>query len=533
MVPPPPTSNSHPLYPSYFHLLYPVPLICIRCISSLPFSSVVFQRSDIHLLKGAETTATARNGVPAMKPQSGAGNDDATPAAAAKKWGSRAGPMPSPLELGFVPRVLTHAQICTFLRDGVVVVPCVLTPAEIARSREGLRETLGAHGVDASTPESLSATSSNVTKLSSTGFDLIPSLCIIRHILNLTSSAELSPPDTIYYAPVFDMIYQGGAGGVLDIFYPLWKLQATLENQRYHGAYCDLLQASYGSYGKKHGDDDSKGDPSSSVWQHSFGSFDASRSFAHVDRIGFRLPDSCISATVADQSRANEEVKAATTRRKQKRAVLQRSLTPHFDCCPTSMDEGAGKKFPRWRPIQCMLSLTDNELPDTGGFECVRGFHHDFAQYYATGTHTSSGVSPVLVGRGKGVNDSGAAVCKGDFCPIRPREDQSVIAAFRHISVKAGEAVFWDQRIPHSNSRRNTSDIPREVIYGGFLPRIPRNDTFAVEQLRRMKRLLPQVDFWIETDEDGSCDSKSKSTTKTEAEDPTLPLSSHAHDILQ
>jgi hypothetical protein len=53
------------------------------------------------------------------------------------------------------------------------------------------------------------------------------------------------------------------------------------------------------------------------------------------------------------------------------------------------MHEGKGKQFPRWRPIQCMLSLTENEAPETGGFECVRGFHRHFAQYYSSGKGSS------------------------------------------------------------------------------------------------------------------------------------------------
>ncbi len=115
-----------------------------------------------------------------------------------------------------------------------------------------------------------------------------------------------------------------------------------------------------------------------------------------MDRIGFRLPDSCIASSdyesAADNnnnSKVQESTPPPSTRRASKRSVLQRSLTPHFDCCPTAMHEGKGKQFPRWRPIQCMLSLTENEAPETGGFECVRGFHRHFAQYYSSGKGSS------------------------------------------------------------------------------------------------------------------------------------------------
>lgn len=36
------------------------------------------------------------------------------------------------------------------------------------------------------------------------------------------------------------------------------------------------------------------------------------------------------------------------------------------------------------------------------------------------------------------------------------------------------------------------------MIYGGFLPRVPLNQVYANEQLRRMRLGLPQSDFWME-----------------------------------
>lgn len=67
--------------------------------------------------------------------------------------------------------------------------------------------------------------------------------------------------------------------------------------------------------------------------------------------------------------------------------------------------------------------------------------------------------------------------------------------------IPEGAAVFWDQRIPHANSRSNLSDRTRRVIYGGFLPKVPLNDRYSIEQRRRMRAGLPQSDFWMEGSE--------------------------------
>ena len=73
------------------------------------------------------------------------------------------------------------------------------------------------------------------------------------------------------------------------------------------------------------------------------------------------------------------------------------------------------------------------------------------------------------------------------------------VAAHTHPPPR-GAAVFWDQRIPHANARTNAASEPRRVIYGGFLPRVPLNERYAAEQLRRYELGLPQPDFWLEED---------------------------------
>jgi hypothetical protein len=87
-----------------------------------------------------------------------------------------------------------------------------------------------------------------------------------------------------------------------------------------------------------------------------------------------------------------------------------------------------------------------------------------------------------------------------------------------HVSLSAGDAVFWDQRVIHANAVCNVSKRPRVCVYGGFLPRTKRNLEYAVEQLRRARARLTQSDFWV--GEDGASDT----ITKKDEDDPIRVL---------
>lgn len=285
-----------------------------------------------------------------------------------------AAPLPvnlSPLQ--FKPRYLTEAQIHTFLTAGVLVVDGVLDADELAAANSGLVETMKDTGVETTGPDS--------------GVDL-------------TQLAALSST--------------GGAGGVLDVFYPEWKLRATLLNQKYRNAMSDILQASYGSPTPEQ-----RGD----AWAHPHGAVDGEGGvYAHIDRVGYRIPDALFAGRTASH-----------------KGRAQRSLTPHLDCCPTALHSGGGKSFPRWRPIQCMLALTSALQPNQGGFECVPGFHREFAQYYTGRADGASSSGEGGTGGGvSGADPAGRAappVCVGDFSPIQPRVDEDILARFEHIPV--------------------------------------------------------------------------------------------------
>ena len=353
-------------------------------------------------------------------------------------------------------RVLSPEQVRTFQRDGYVVVPGIADEAQLNAALAGLSASLAQRGVDV---KDLASTADALRALSSTG----------------------------------------GAGGVLDLFYDEWKLAITLANRRYFDAITDLYGATYGSDAATRGS-------SSSLWAHPYGAFDATDAFAHVDRIGFRVPD---AVNTADADAAALVGSSRSSRHGQR--GLQRCLAPHLDCCPSAMHAGGGKSFPRWRPIQAMLSLTDTLAAECGGFEAVRGFHREFAAKF--GGFAAAAQKPHGGQKRKEVLRSNAAEgkkgaaqrprphgCVGDFTSVRAPE---LLARMEHVAIPRGGAVFWDQRIPHASARSNSSAEARAVVYGGWLPRTAMNARFAAEQARRLVLGIAQSDFWLEEGEVG------------------------------
>ena len=156
------------------------------------------------------------------------------------------------------------------------------------------------------------------------------------------------------------------------------------------------------------------------LWSNPY-DFTGGECLAHVDRIGFRIPDA-----------------ANHPRRGPRRArPLQRSLAPHMDVCLGDIHAGGRKQFPRWRPIQTFIALTDALDQECGGFEAAAGSHLEFADREE-----------------RAGGEQAAARCKGDFTAVR---DTAMVDRVAHVPVPAGAAVFWDQRVVHANSRENRS----------------------------------------------------------------------------
>jgi hypothetical protein len=87
---------------------------------------------------------------------------------------------------------------------------------------------------------------------------------------------------------------------------------------------------------------------------------------------------------------------------------------------------------------------------------------------------------------------------------MRPKEDREVMDRVRHIPVKAGAAVFWDNRIPHANAYRHEGEVPRSVVYSSFLPDIALNREYVRQQLANWKVQRPPTDQWIEIDDEST-----------------------------
>jgi hypothetical protein len=116
--------------------------------------------------------------------------------------------------------------------------------------------------------------------------------------------------------------------------------------------------------------------------------------------------------------------------------------------------------------------------------------------------------------------------CVGEYTHLDPTLDRDIMDRITHIPVRAGSAVFWDNRIPHGNSYRN-DPIPtrddddvahsanalggsgaRAVVYCSFLPDVEVNRRFASRQLVDWAlRRAPRVgDRWIRRDDDDDDD---------------------------
>ena len=357
-------------------------------------------------------------------------------------------------------------QVFTYLNDGVLVVDNLLSPYEVSDAQTSLAQTLlDDLNVDVS---NLDETGHNLTKASSTN----------------------------------------GAGGVLDIFYPLWKMKIAT-NEKLFRMTCQLWKEAY-----------CNGEKEDDVQWHPFGTFDCNRGYMYIDRIGFRLPTE-VAERIGEANSNNEEVNnaSATTKKKKKKRprAIQRSLTPHFDLCPETYHSVTNKN--KWRPIQCFVSLTDNLLPNTGGFEAAPGFHREFHSWVQRGRRLSCSDDDENVA-GKNRAPSKQQPCVGEYTHVH---DRSLMKRVQHIPVKAGSVVFWDNRLPHGNSYRNdniydptihSAAAPlescgaRAVVYCSFLPDISINRTFVERQLIDWKMgRAPRVgDRWMKQDDDEDYD---------------------------
>ena len=286
---------------------------------------------------------------------------------------------------------------------------------------------------------------------------------------------------------------------MLDIFHPIWKLKIA-ENPKLFSIISQLWQAAYNNDNEYYHEENkattetttnsnlttSPPKTNNDKFPLPFGNFPYNKGFIYLDRIGYRIP-----TKLSDEIGNNNESK----KKKKHPKSLQRSLTPHLDCCPTTIIENNYSNVSKWRPFQSFIALTDTIEPNTGGFEAVPGFHLQFESWARNRKNT------ITKGKNNTIREK-AAPCLGEFTPIRPKEDIDVIKQMKHIPCKAGSFVIWDVRIPHANSLYNTSNnVCRSVVYTSFLPDISINRQYALErQLKLYKEKRKMTDQWIAND---------------------------------
>lgn len=343
------------------------------------------------------------------------------------------------------PFALNQSQIETYLKDGVLVVDNIFSEAELDEAKNGLIQSLRMRGIksfDVNDEESAFA----FQKLSSTN----------------------------------------GSGGVLDIFHDDWKLKLIATHPKLFSITQQLWKAGYNCGGQSK---ESLPGHQQFQWHPYGGDVDfENKGYCYIDRVGYRIPTELAQewGDRIHKRNTNTNSTTATSKKKKKMRSVQRSLTPHLDCCPDNLYENTNK----WRPIQCFVSLTDNLEANTGGFEAVLGGFHRTFDEWARHRNIKSSANDM-------VTTSQPALCVGEYTHIRPKEDMEVMKRVYHISVKAGSAVFWDNRIPHANAYRNDStSLARAVVYASFLPDIELNRRYVKNQLKAWKLRQPIRDQW-------------------------------------
>jgi Protein of unknown function (DUF1479) len=362
--------------------------------------------------------------------------------------------------------MLSDDQVATFRRDGVLVVPHILSPDELTAAHRGLSASLWRLArVDTA---NLAGTGHGLTRLSSTN----------------------------------------GSGGVLDVFYEEWTCRIAT-HPRLWQVTTELWRALY-SHDHQH--------------QHHNVDVDFQQGYCYLDRIGYRLPTALATQLGMDLQQQQQQQQQSTKKKKNKSLAIQRSLTPHLDCCPETFHHPHKSKS-KWRPIQCFVSLVDTLQPNQGGLEAALGFHHDFEQWSRTRPPTLRHVKPTT----KGTPTSTEAVeiqipapCLGEYTHIRPVQDAPVMQRIQHVQhVTAGSAVFFDNRIPHANSYRHDGDQPRSVVYCSFLPNVALNQKYAIDQLDKFQRGIYPNDQWIRQQVDNHTNTLPNKDDKDEQQEST------------
>jgi len=238
---------------------------------------------------------------------------------------------------------------------------------------------------------------------------------------------------------------RGGGGGrcrlkspAAGILYSAWKMFGVHLHPRVVQTYDTVLS---GTYAKNDG-----------IFTHPFGVIE-SPTIPYIDRVCYRTPGEGGIALHIDRN----------------------PLDPYLTSAPPD------KRLSKWRPIQCLVCLTDHFGTEDGGLRVVPGFHKRIDYYFARSREARD-----AIGTG------------GEFFRFKDRAHTSLERELQPVIAPSGAMVLWDNRLPHATCERLNTGDTREVVYTQFLPNIALNRSCSEEQWRQMMR--------TEHDEANTCD---------------------------
>eukprot|EP01120_Amphizonella_sp_Union-15-10_P008870 TRINITY_DN3278_c0_g1_i1.p1 TRINITY_DN3278_c0_g1~~TRINITY_DN3278_c0_g1_i1.p1 ORF type:complete len:375 (+),score=58.03 TRINITY_DN3278_c0_g1_i1:63-1187(+) len=119
--------------------------------------------------------------------------------------------------------------------------------------------------------------------------------------------------------------------------------------------------------------------------------------------------------------------------------------------------------------IQAVLNLIDNEEQD-GGFQCVPGFHREFAKYFSQMEPPNPNSAPSY-----------------QFPP-----NDIIQKSYYRVTLRAGSIVLWDQRLPHGSRPNNSSRFRSAQFLKMFPARLVNNN--RQRSIARAKAILGQIE---------------------------------------
>lgn len=125
--------------------------------------------------------------------------------------------------------------------------------------------------------------------------------------------------------------------------------------------------------------------------------------------------------------------------------------------------------LPVWRPVQCSVAFSDAAAGE-GNFQVAPGWHLRMADFSGAMRERFSGGD---FRKGFDVNTGVFKLRKADGY-----EDE-MLSDFVDVPVRAGDVIFWDTRLPHSNHSEHRGASPRICDFNARVPGTEMNRAWA------------------------------------------------------